>query len=50
MIVYIAVGPFLLGFILPLIGFSGLYAGIATIVIVCIIVYNNVHGKKAKGF
>eukprot|EP00130_Batrachochytrium_dendrobatidis_P008366 XP_006683241.1 hypothetical protein BATDEDRAFT_28792 [Batrachochytrium dendrobatidis JAM81] len=43
----IGVGPFLLGFILPLIGFRGLYAGMAAIVIICLFVYYIVHGKKA---
>ncbi|RDW16664.1 MFS transporter [Oceanobacillus chungangensis] len=43
----IGIGPFLLGFILPLIGFRGLYVGMAAIVFVCIFVYYIVHGKKA---
>ena len=43
----IGVGPFLMGFILPLIGFRGLYGIMAGIIFVCIFVYYLVHGKKA---
>ena len=43
----IGVGPFLMGFILPLIGFRGLYGSMAAIIFVCIFVYYTVHGKKA---
>ena len=44
----IGVGPFLMGFILPLIGFRGLYGSMAAIIIICIFVYYIVHGKKAS--
>ncbi|RDW15811.1 MFS transporter [Oceanobacillus arenosus] len=44
----IGVGPFLLGFILPLIGFRGLYASMAAIILICLFVYYVVHGKKAS--
>ncbi|KAA9026954.1 MFS transporter [Niallia endozanthoxylica] len=44
----IGVGPFLLGFILPLIGFRSLYMSMAAIVFFGIILYYLVHGKKAS--
>lgn len=43
----IGVGPFLMGFILPWIGFRGLYGSMAAIIFVCIFIYYSVHGKKA---
>ncbi|MBB6444244.1 MFS transporter [Bacillus benzoevorans] len=43
----VGVGPFLLGFILPIIGFRGLYITMSMIVFVGILVYYMVHGKKA---
>jgi MFS family permease len=43
----VGVGPFLLGFILPLIGFRGLYTSMAIIVFLGIFIYYLVHGKKA---
>ncbi|USK60906.1 MFS transporter [Peribacillus asahii] len=43
----IGVGPFLLGFILPLTGFRELYVGMAVIVFIGILIYYVVHGKKA---
>nr|WP_114918198.1 MFS transporter [Oceanobacillus zhaokaii] len=43
----IGIGPFVLGFILPLIGFRGMYVSMAVIIFVCIFVYYIVHGKKA---
>jgi MFS family permease len=44
----IGIGPFVLGFILPLIGFRGMYVSMAVIIFVCIFVYYIVHGKKAS--
>lgn len=43
----VGVGPFLLGFILPFIGFRGLYTSMAIIVFLGIFIYYLVHGKKA---
>lgn len=43
----IGVGPFLLGFVLPFIGFRGLYIAMAAIVLLSIWIYYIVHGKKA---
>lgn len=43
----IGIGPFLLGFILPFIGFRGLYVSMAVIIFACIFIYYIVHGKKA---
>lgn len=44
----IGIGPFLLGFILPLIGFRNLYLIMAGIVVISIPIYYLVHGKQAK--
>ncbi len=44
----IGVGPFLLGFILPFIGFRSLYMSMAVIVFLGMILYYLVHGKKAS--
>ncbi|WP_338448098.1 MFS transporter [Niallia oryzisoli] len=44
----IGVGPFLLGFILPLVGFRSLYVTMAAIVFLGIFLYYLVHGKKAS--
>ena len=44
----IGVGPFLLGYILPLIGFRNLYLIMAGIVVISIPIYYLVHGKQAK--
>lgn len=44
----IGVGPFLLGFVLPFIGFRGLYIAMAAIVILSIWIYYIVHGKKQQ--
>ncbi|BAM47918.1 MFS transporter [Amphibacillus xylanus] len=44
----IGVGPFLLGFILPLMGFRQLYLIMAGILILCIAIYYLVHGKSAN--
>ncbi|WP_394233500.1 MFS transporter [Niallia oryzisoli] len=46
----IGVGPFILGFILPLIGFRSLYFCMAVIVFIGILLYYLVHGKKAVDF
>ncbi|MFC4022264.1 MFS transporter [Oceanobacillus longus] len=43
----VGTGPFLLGIILPLTGFRGLYLGMAAIAFITIVVYYLVHGKKA---
>jgi len=44
----VGIGPFLLGFILPLIGFRNLYLTMSIIVIFSIGLYYLVHGKQAK--
>lgn len=44
----VGVGPFLLGFTLPLTGYRGMYVGMACIVFVSIFVYYFVHGKKTS--
>lgn len=40
-------GPFILGLVLPYIGFRGLYLSIAILVFICLFVYYFVHGRKA---
>jgi MFS family permease len=46
----IGVGPFILGFILPFIGFRNLYVGMAVIALIGLFVYYLVHGKKAAAY
>lgn len=42
------IGPFLLGFALPFVGFRGLYIGMAAIAFISIAVYYFMHGKGAS--
>ncbi|WP_087975153.1 MFS transporter [Oceanobacillus rekensis] len=44
----IGVGPFLLGFVVPLSGFRGLYLGMAAIAFISIAIYYFMHGKGAS--
>ena len=43
----VGMGPFLLGSIVPLFGFRGLYLMSAIVVFLCIFLYFSLHGKKA---
>ena len=43
----VGVGPLLIGIILPLVGFRGMYMTMAVIVFLSIVLYYFVHGKKA---
>lgn len=42
----VGIGPFLLGYIIPVLGFRGLYATLAVVVFACIFLYYLLHGKK----
>jgi len=42
----IGVGPFLLGYIIPILGFRGMYTALAVVVFACIFLYHLLHGKK----
>lgn len=44
----IGVGPFILGFFIPVMGYRGLYVILAGVVFVCLFLYFFMHGKKAK--
>lgn len=44
----IGVGPLIIGMILPIFGFRGMYLSMAVIVFVTIVIYYFVHGKKTK--
>jgi len=44
----VGMGPFLLGAIIPLFGFRGLYLMSAVVVFLCIFLYFTLHGKKAS--
>jgi MFS family permease len=46
----VGIGPFIMGFILPIIGYRPLYVGMAGIVLFGIFIYYIVHGKKAAAF
>lgn len=43
----VGIGPFVLGFFLSYAGFRELYTGMAGIVILCMLLYHIVHGKRA---
>nr|WP_085992146.1 MFS transporter [Oceanobacillus senegalensis] len=43
----VGMGPFILGSIIPLFGFRGLYFMSAIVVFLCIFLYYSLHGKKA---
>jgi len=43
----VGIGPFLLGYFVPLIGYRGLYMMMAVVVLVCLFLYYLLHGRKA---
>lgn len=43
----VGIGPFLLGFLVPEIGFSGMYMTLAVLIVLTILLYYVVHGRKA---
>ena len=43
----VGIGPFLLGSIIPMFGFRGLYLTLAIVVFLSILLYFALHGKKA---
>lgn len=44
----VGIGPFLLGFFVPLIGYRGLYMMMSAVALVCLFLYYFLHGRKAK--
>jgi predicted MFS family arabinose efflux permease len=44
----VGLGPFLLGFIIPIVGFRGLYFTLAVVVFASIFLYYVLHGKKKR--
>jgi MFS family permease len=44
----LGIGPFLLGFLIPLTGFRRLYMIMAGLVLVCLVLYYFLHGKKTS--
>ena len=44
----IGIGPFVLGFTIPLLGYRGLYVAMTILAIVCMAVYYFIHGKYAS--
>jgi MFS family permease len=46
----IGVGPFLLGFMIPGYGYSGLYLSMVPLILFGVIIYYILHGKKEKNF
>ncbi|WP_433123576.1 MFS transporter [Arthrobacter koreensis] len=44
----IGLGPFLLGLLIPLTGFSGMYAVLAAVVAAAMVLYHFVHGRRAR--
>jgi MFS family permease len=43
----IGIGPFILGFLIPLMGYRGLYLIMGIIVFACLFLYYFLHGRKA---
>ncbi len=43
----VGVGPFVLGAVIPMFGFRGLYVTLAIVIFLCIFLYFVLHGKKA---
>lgn len=43
----VGIGPFLLGYFVPLIGYSGLYMMMTIVLLACIFLYYLLHGRKA---
>ncbi|WP_028393373.1 MFS transporter [Bacillus cihuensis] len=44
----IGIGPFTLGFLIPVIGYNGLYVSMALVGFACMFVYYLLHGKKSN--
>lgn len=44
----IGIGPFLLGFLIPLVGFRGMYLTMAFVVLACLFLYFSMFGKKLR--
>jgi len=44
----VGIGPFLLGFIIPIVGFHGLYLTLAVVVFASIFLYYVLHGRKKR--
>lgn len=43
----VGIGPYLLGFLIPVIGLRGMYAGMAVVVFACSFLYYFLHGRKS---
>ncbi|MDD4753956.1 MAG: hypothetical protein PHT78_12065 [Desulfitobacteriaceae bacterium] len=39
-------GPLLVGFIIPFVGYRGMYSVVAVIIVACLFLYYFLHGKK----
>ncbi|MBO1914617.1 hypothetical protein J4G37_58565, partial [Microvirga sp. 3-52] len=44
----LGLGPFILGYLVPLIGYSGLYLSMVALIVLMIPIYYLLHGKKDK--
>ncbi len=42
------VGPLLVGFLIPFIGYRGMYTSISAMILACLLLYYLLHGRKAK--
>ncbi|NHM33037.1 MFS transporter [Neobacillus terrae] len=43
----IGIGPFILGFLIPHLGFRGMYVFMAVVIFICLFLYYFLHGRKA---
>ena len=44
----VGIGPFVLGFAIPFLGYRGLYVAMTMLIIICMVIYYFVHGKNAS--
>lgn len=44
----IGIGPFVLGFIIPEFGYRGMYSAMVGLIVISIVLYNFLHGRKEK--
>ncbi len=44
----VGIGPFMLGYIISIVGFRGMYLALAALVLACIFLYYILHGKKGS--
>jgi MFS family permease len=46
----VGIGPFVLGFLIPVIGYRGLYVTMGIVSMACVVLYYFLHGRKVENF